>query len=448
MIGFNSGRYDLNLIKKHIAPYLLTTHVDDNNDDNDNDDDENDKTDGDRHVKNSMFVVMRNTNFMCLKKNTLTFLDIMNYLAPGFSYEKFLKAYGCTLSKGFLPYEWVTSLSKLDYESLPPKEAFHSELKNEDISDQNYAYCEQIWRDHDMKTFRDFLIWYNNTDVVPFLEAIEKQFHFYKLRHIDMFKDGISVPGLTMTFLFDTLPRDIYFTLFNQKDSHLHDLVRNGITGGSTLIFHRYHEVNVTTIRQSKPCHSIVGYDANALYLWSISQLMPTGCYIYRTAESNFKPKQSRKYGKTSLEWLEWLSYSKNIFHDCPCQEEHTNTVNGKSMSYLLSATKKNTEYLNHYGTVVEMWECKWKKMRTSPDVKHFLDSKFPNRNTKWEMTQQNVLENIVKGNLFGIVECDISVPEHLRSYFAEMQPIFKNANISRDDIGEFMYSYAVQHEI
>ena len=70
VIWFNSRRYDLNLIKKHIAPYLLTTHVDDNNDDNDNDDDENDKTDGDRHVKNSMFVVMRNTNFMCLKTNT------------------------------------------------------------------------------------------------------------------------------------------------------------------------------------------------------------------------------------------------------------------------------------------------------------------------------------------------------------------------------------------
>ena len=42
-----------------------------------------------------------------------------------------------------------------------------------------------------MKTFRDFLIWYNNRDLVPFLEAIEKQFLFYKLRHIDMFKDGI-----------------------------------------------------------------------------------------------------------------------------------------------------------------------------------------------------------------------------------------------------------------
>ena len=67
VIGFNSGRYDLNLIKKYIAPYLLTTDVDDNDND---DDDENDKADRGRHVKNDMFVVMRNTNFMCLKTKT------------------------------------------------------------------------------------------------------------------------------------------------------------------------------------------------------------------------------------------------------------------------------------------------------------------------------------------------------------------------------------------
>ena len=94
------------------------------------------------------------------------------------------------------------------------------------------------------------------------------------------------------------------------------------------------------------------------------------------------------------------------------------------------------------------MWECQWLHMRTSPDIKHILDSKFPNCNPKWEMTQQQVLKNIVDGNLFGIVECDMSVPDHLLTYFAEMQPIFKNANISRDDIGEFMYSYAIKHDI
>ena len=66
--------------------------------------------------------------------------------------------YNSGRTKGFFPYEWVTSLSKLDCESLPPKEAVHSDLKTEVMSDRNYAYCEQIWRNYNMKTFRVFLV--------------------------------------------------------------------------------------------------------------------------------------------------------------------------------------------------------------------------------------------------------------------------------------------------
>ena len=46
------------------------------------------------------------------------------------------------------------------------------------------------------------------------------------------------------------------------------------------------------------------------------------------------------------------------------------------------------------------------------------------------------------------MVECDVRVPEHLQDHFAEMQPIFKNANVSRDDIGPFMRQYAEEHDI
>ena len=38
-----------------------------------------------------------------------------------------------------------------------------------------------------MKMMRGFLVWYNNRDVVPFLEAIKKQFAFYRQQNIDMF---------------------------------------------------------------------------------------------------------------------------------------------------------------------------------------------------------------------------------------------------------------------
>ena len=35
-----------------------------------------------------------------------------------------------------------------------------------------------------MKTMKEFMVWYNNKDVVPMLEALEKMFQFYKNRHI------------------------------------------------------------------------------------------------------------------------------------------------------------------------------------------------------------------------------------------------------------------------
>ena len=49
------------------------------------------------------FVIKKLNTFMCVTTERLRFLDVLNFLAPGFSYDAFLKAYGCTLTKGFFP---------------------------------------------------------------------------------------------------------------------------------------------------------------------------------------------------------------------------------------------------------------------------------------------------------------------------------------------------------
>ena len=82
-----------------------------------------------------------------------------------------------------------------------------------------------------MTTLRDFLVWYNNRDVVPFLQAIDRQFAFYQQRGIDMFKQGISVPGVTLLYLFYDLPEKTHFTIFNEKNKDLHNLVKDNIIG-------------------------------------------------------------------------------------------------------------------------------------------------------------------------------------------------------------------------
>jgi hypothetical protein len=79
----------------------------------------------------------------------LKFLDIVTYLAPGFSYSQYLKAYKYTEQKGFFPYEWMTSMDKLNVSQLPPQEAFFSTLKNENISAEDYHQCQRVWEDKD-----------------------------------------------------------------------------------------------------------------------------------------------------------------------------------------------------------------------------------------------------------------------------------------------------------
>ena len=276
MIGFIAGRYDINAVKAPLMKHFT----------------ENEGVD---------FVVKRNNTFMCVKTSRFKFLDMCNYIAPGFSYAKYLKAFGCEEGKGYFPYEWM-NLERLNETSLPPHDAFYSNLKQANISDEEYAYCQQVWREHKMETCKDFLVWYNNLDVKPFLQAIEKQTEFYRERRLDMFKDGISIPGLTMQYLFQDL--DQYFTLVDESNEDLFWLIKNGIVGGPSIIFHRHHEKDVTRLRearygpQARVCKKILGYDANALYLWALSQQMPTGFAVRRHAPE-FKPEHTRQRGNS-----------------------------------------------------------------------------------------------------------------------------------------------------
>ena len=313
VIGFNSGKYDLNAVKQFLIPYFLTTSKTVEQDEEDEREQEETKKDENDGI-GSMFVIKRNNSLMCLSTDQLKFLDMINYIAPGFSYDKYLKAYGCEVTKGHFPYEYMGRLERLDDTALPPKEAFFSRLKNEGISDEDYASCQEAWRVNGMTTLREFLVRYNNRDVVPFLQAIDRQFAFYRQRGIDMFKQGISIPGLTLLYLFNDLPEKTYFTIFNEKNKDMHDLVKENIVGGPSIIFHRYHEKRVTTLRQNeygeaaRHCRSIVGYDANALYLWSLMQDMPMGWCTRRRVEKDFRPESAQLYGHMAAEWLTWES--------------------------------------------------------------------------------------------------------------------------------------------
>ena len=49
---------------------------------------------------------------------------------------------------------------------------------------------------------------------------------------------------------------------------------------------------------------------------------------------------------------------------------------------------------------------------------------------------------------LFGYVQCDLKFPEHLKAYFANFSPIFKNTVVSRNYNGDLMKEYAEKEGI
>ena len=142
-------------------------------------------------------VIKKRTAYSYISNYRFKFLDVINYLAPGVNYSKFLKAYHAEESKSYFPYEWFDSTEKLNHPCLPPYEAFWSELKKRNTLEegeeksgdgaekkrmngqQNYQTLKAVWLEKKMTTFKDFLIYYNNLDVGPFVTAVENMQVFY-----------------------------------------------------------------------------------------------------------------------------------------------------------------------------------------------------------------------------------------------------------------------------
>ena len=86
----------------------------------------------------------------------------------------------------------------------------------------------------------------------------------------------------------------------------------------------------------------------------------------------------------------------------------------------------------------MEMWECEWRDMKkTNRELQCFITTEVRRLLDQVKiMSPARILSEVRNERLFGCVEVDIRVPDHLKEKFSEMCPIFKNAEISRDDIG------------
>ena len=106
VFGFNSARYDPNLIKLYLLPILVN----------------------ERDIETT--VIKKANQFISFKFGDIQLLDIMNFLGGATSLDSFLKAYETSKTKKFFPYEWFDHPDKMQNTELSPYDAFYSELRS------------------------------------------------------------------------------------------------------------------------------------------------------------------------------------------------------------------------------------------------------------------------------------------------------------------------------
>ena len=140
---------------------------------------------------------------------------------------------------------------------------------------ERYSYLQIVCANLNMQYFSDFLKWYNNKDVVPTLEAMQKLIGFYHNKGIDMLKLGCTLTNLAKICLHKSA--DSKFYPFTESDKDLLEKIREDMVGDPSFVFTRKAVVDETFIRKSSNLwKSIVGIDASQLYPYSMCQPMPT----------------------------------------------------------------------------------------------------------------------------------------------------------------------------
>ena len=291
VLGFNSGHYDLKLIRQHFSPLLAQDP--------------------------GTFAAEKNGRIMFINTPKFKFLDVLNYLGPGITYEKWVKTYGATLAKSWLPYEWLDSPDKLDFPGLPPYMAWYSKLKGEYVLTlKEYDDCHRIFKDRGMQTFGDWLEYYNNLDVAPFLEALQKMKEFYTSLGIDILKDAVSLPGVSEKYILrKTLqprwgykPPELY-----SPNKEAYEMLKAAVVGGPSLVFTRKHIAGETRIRShqyedARVCRRILGYDANSLYPSTMMKEMPCGPGFVKSYDN---PEAYARVFPQFLWTQEWFGFAE-----------------------------------------------------------------------------------------------------------------------------------------
>ena len=279
--------------------------------------------------------------------------------------------------KGFFPYDYMDDIEKLKIKKPPTQEAFYSKLTGQGINNDNYQHVLKVWKTWKMKSFKDYLKLYNETDVLLLADVFEN-FRDVCLKNYGL--DPVyyfTAPGLA----WDACLKMTNISLELLTDVDMLLMIEKGIRGGISIISNRYGEANNKYMKdydKTKLSKFLMYLDANNLYGWAMTQKLPVHSFKWMTnkeIENIFNNRIVQVWEKTpcilevDLEYPEELHDLHNDYPLCPERVECDNGV-----KKLIPNLRHKNNYVIHYKNLIQCLRLGMKLKKIHRGIK-FIES-------------------------------------------------------------------------
>ena len=132
----------------------------------------------------------------------------------------------------------------------------------------------------------------------------------------------------------------------------------------------------------------------------------------------------------------------------CKFHKENMSEKQRKYAFQKAERTRVRREYLESLGYEVitinecDFFKCLRHKDLTLSEVVNMSLPNFAQKNPYKIYDLGVILDAVESGELFGVVQCTVEVPDHLWSHFKEFSPIFQTVDVPIDAVGEHMKDY------
>ena len=188
--------------------------------------------------------------------------------------QEFPDNYQLLSEKGVYFYDYASSYSVFSETKLPPKEAFYSKLREEEISDHDYRRALKVFTAMKCTSLLDYMELYVKTDALLLCDVFEN----FRQLCLDYYGldccHYMSLPG----FSWDAMLKMTKVNIEYMTDIDMYTFIEKNLRGGVTTVNHRQFKANNSYLNDfdsNKPTSFIHYVDANNLYGKSMSYKLP-----------------------------------------------------------------------------------------------------------------------------------------------------------------------------